>query len=274
MWASAAMLTALALAPEPMHQVKLTNDRVCHGVLGWERKDPKSPKLHPGDIYILVFDIDGLTISPTGRIKYRMGLEVRDKTGKVSFMEEPKEYEDVAALGGRRVFASAQVGLGLDTAPGTYTIKVTVTDLEVKTPSSDSLTRTFEVVPVELALVRLTITYASEHPPAIPAPPLAVPGQVFMVNFAAVGFQLDSKTMQPSLLAEMQVLDEAGKPVLEKPFKGGVNEVTEQFRKIFPMQFTLTLNRPGKFRIHLKITDQMAKKSAEYTLPFQVLEVK
>lgn len=269
MWATAAVLTALTLAPEPINQVKLTNDRVCHGMLGWERKDSRSPKLYPGDLYILVFDIDGLTLSPEGRVKYSLGVEVRDKGGKVIFNEEPKDYEDIAGLGGRRVGANAQVGIGTDTAPGTYTIKVSLVDKAGKN-ASDTLMRTFEVVPTDLGFARTVITYVSEAP----APPVAVPGQVYLVNFAPVGFKLDPKTMQPSLLAEMRILDEAGKPVLEKPFVGGVNEVTEKYRKILPMQFMLTLNRPGKFKIVLKITDQLAKKSAEQTLDFQVVDTK
>ncbi len=269
MWASAVMLTTLALAPEPIHQVKLTNDRVCHGPLGWERKDSRNPKLLPPDVYILIFDIEGLTLSPEGRVKYSMGFEVRDKGGKVVFAQEPADTEDVAGLGGRRVFASARVGLGIDTAPGTYSIKVTVTDKGGKTASADTLTRSFEVVPKDLGITQIWVTFND-----IPAPPVAVPGQIYTVNFTPAGFKLDAKTMQPTFLAEMRVLDDAGRPVLEKPFLGGVKEVSEKFREFLPMQFTLTLNRPGKFRIVLKVTDQVAKKSVEQTLDFQVLETR
>jgi hypothetical protein len=43
MWASVALMTTLAVAPEPANQLKLSNDRVTHNILGWERKDSKNP---------------------------------------------------------------------------------------------------------------------------------------------------------------------------------------------------------------------------------------
>ncbi len=273
MWASAALLTTLMLAPEPVGQIKLTNDRVCHGPLGWERKDSRSPKLYPGELYVLVFDVEGLTTAPTGRIAYSVAVELRDKTGKVVFTDGPTDIDDVAGLGGRAVRANASLSLGIDTAVGTYTCKVTIKDRGTKTPSSGSLTRTFEVVPTELGFVRLLVGYAAKEP--TPAPSIAVPGQTYVINFSPVGFKLDPKTMQPIVFVEMRVIDLAtGKPVLDKPFTGGVDKVTETYRKVVPMQFTLTLNRPGKFRIVLKVTDQIAKKSAEQTLEFQVVEAK
>ena len=142
MWASAALLTALALAPEPINQLKLTNERVCHGMFGWERKDSRNPKLLPGDLYILAFDIDGLTVSPEGRVKYTMAVDVTNKDNKVVFNKDPEEYEDIAGLGGRHMGANAQMAIGLDIAPGPYTVKVTVSDRAVK-GSSTMLMRTF-----------------------------------------------------------------------------------------------------------------------------------
>jgi len=274
MWASAALLTTLVLAPEPIGQIKLTNDRVCHGPLGWERKDTRNPKLFPGDLYILVFDVEGLVVSPTGRVNYTTNVELRDKNGKVVFTDDPKDFEDIAGLGGRRVSANAQMAIGIDSAVGTYTIKVTVTDRATKPNATATLTRTFDVVPTELGFVRLLIESPAGPKVVFPAPAIAVPGQIYVVNFSPVGFKLDPKTMQPILFAEMRVLDETGKAVLEKPFTGGVDAVGEMYRKIVPMQFMLTLNRPGKFRIVLKITDQIVKKSAEQTLDFQVVEAK
>ena len=94
------------------------------------------------------------------------------------------------------------------------------------------------------------------------------------MNFAPVGFKLDAKTMQPNFQVEMRVLDEAGKPVLEKPFLGGVIEVPEKWKRVLPMQFTLGLNRPGKFRIALKIINKVANKTVEQFLDFQVVEPK
>ncbi len=273
MWASAALLTALTLAPEQVHQLKVVNERVCHGPLGWERKDARNPKLLPGDLYVLVFDIDGLTMTPEGRVKYSMAVQVSDSSGKVVFptpAKDPEEFEDVAGLGGRRVGANAQMALGTETRPGNYTIKVTVVDKAAKNAST-TLTRTFQVMPTELGFTRLLISFPPLQMPT-PAPPLAVPGQIYLVNFAPVGFKLDAKTMQPKFELEMRVLDETGSPVLREPFKGNVSEVPEKWKKILPMQFVLALNRTGKFRIVLKVIDKVANKTAEQSLDFQVVE--
>jgi len=273
MWASVALMAALDLAPMPVNQLKLTNDRVTHGVLGWERKDSLKPKLLPGDIFILLFDIEGLTASDTdGRIKYGVGMELRDPSGKIILSKDPEDLEANAALGGRRLPASAQTGFGTDAKPGTYTMKVTVIDRGAKKNETATLTRTFDVIPTELGLVRLVVTYDTNPPTA--APPLAVPGQVYLVNFAPVFFTLDEKKKQPNIFVEMQVLDETGKPVLKQPYRGGATEASEMYKKIIPMQFILTLNRPGKFKIHLKVTDNLSKKTAEQSLDFVVVEPK
>lgn len=268
MWVSVALMTTLSLAPEPVNQLKLINDRATHGVLGWDRSDQKSPKLYPGDLFVMMFDIEGLSLNPEGRVKYSMGMELKDKNNKVVFSKDPEDQEVTASLGGNRLSASTQTAIGTDTPPGTYTLKVTVTDRDAK--KTETLTRTFEVVPAQLGIVRVLVTYDSNAP----APPLAVPGQAFIVNFAPVGFLLDPKTSQPKIGVEMRVLDENGKPVLEKPFTGAATEVTEQFRKLIPMQFILSLNRPGKFKIVLKVNDLLAKKSVEESLDFTVVEPK
>jgi len=269
MWATVALMATLDLAPMPVNQLKLSNDRVTHGILGWERKDSKNPKLYPGDVFILVFDIEGLTTSDTGLVKYSMGMELRDKNNVVKFSKDPEDLEATAALGGQVLAASAQTSIGTDTELGRYTMKVTVVDRSIKKNNKVELTRSFEVVPAELGLTRLIVTYDTNAP----APPVAVPGQVYIVNFAPVGFTLDNKN-QPSVSVRMRILDQQGKPVLEKPFVGGATMVEKEFRKIIPMQFILSLNRTGKFRIHLEVTDNLTKKSAEETLDFEVLGAK
>jgi hypothetical protein len=220
----------------------------------------------------MMFDIDGLTVNAEGRVTYSMGMELKDKNNKVVFSQAPQEQTVTASLGGNRLAASTQITVGTDQAPGTYTVTVTVTDVPSK--KSETLTRTFDVIPVELGIVRILIAYDAKD--FIPAPPIGVPGQVWVVNFAPVGFTLDPKTKEAKLGVEMIIQDEAGKPVLGKPFTGAVKDVPEAFRKIYPMQFVLSLNRPGKYKMILKVNDFLAKpnKSVEETLEFKVLEAK
>jgi hypothetical protein len=275
MLASLALMTTLHLATEPVGQLKLTNDRATHGVLGWERKDSKSPKVYPGDVLFIRFDVEGLKVGEDGQALYSMEMVIADKDGKELFRKDPEDEVAVLGLGGTALPMAPQAVIGTDTKPGTYTMKVTVTDRAVK--KSESLMRTFEVVPPQLGFVRLTVTYANNQlrDTGLPAPPVAVPGQNYNVGFAVVGFTLDTKNNQPTLSVEMRVLDESGKPVLGKPFVGGTNFATEQFKKIFPMEFMLKLNRPGKYKIALKVTDMNNnKKTAEETLDFTVAEPK
>lgn len=239
-------------------------------------KDSNKPKLYPGDIYVLVFDIEGLKADDSGLVKYGIGFELTDPKGKVPLREDPGDLEAIAALGPKLFAASAQCVTGTDIDAGIYTMKVTVVDRTPKPPVTTTLSRTFEVLPKDLGLTRLIVTYpAAKANDAILAPPIAVPGQGYIVNFAPVGFMLDQKTKQPNLTAAMRILDEKGEPVLKKAFTSPkIDNVGDAFKKIIPMQFILSLNRPGKFKLEIEVTDNLAKKSAKETLSFVVVEAK
>jgi hypothetical protein len=267
MWATLALASAMALpAQETSGSLKVGNERVTYGILGQERKDDK---FMPGDLYIVSFDIDGLKVQPDGRIQYGIGVELL-KGDKRVYKDAPQELEAVLALGGSRQPAYALTVIGTDTEPGQYTLKVTVSDRAAK--SEQSFTRKFEVVPAKLGFVRSHFTYDGSD--ALPAPPLAVPGQNLCLNFAVVGFSLDDKK-QSDVAVELNVTDDAGKAVLAKPFAGEAKgPVKPEFQKIIPMQFFLQLNRPGKFKAVLKVTDRAKKTTAEQSLDFAVQESK
>jgi hypothetical protein len=256
MWATLALTTALHLAPAQAGTLELKNVRVTYGVLGQERKDVK--ELVPGDIFNVAFDIEGLQVGETGQVLYRMGMELI-KAGKKEpeFRQEPRDLEANNTLGSARVPAFARTTVGLDTPPGEYTLKVTITDRAAK--QKQELTRSFTVVPPRLGIVQISLfAYSDNKGAAMPAPPLGVPGQAVLLHFAVVGFGLD----------------EAGKPVLAKPFSGTTQEVSAQYKKILPMDFPIQLNRSGKFKVHMKVTDKLANKTAEQTLDLTVVEQK
>ena len=95
-----------------------------------------------------------------------------------------------------------------------------------------------------------------------------------LLHFAVVGFTLDKDKQQPNVITEVSVLDESGKPVLAKPFSGTTTEVGNQFKKILPMDFPVQLNRSGKFKVQIKVTDKLANKTAETALDLTVVEQK
>jgi hypothetical protein len=268
MWATLALTTALQLAPAQTEALALKNVRATYGVLGQERKDSR---LLPGDIYVVAFDIENLRVKEDGRVLYSMGVELTNKDDKPVFKTEPRDLEIVNTLGGTRLPAFARAVIGLDTPPGAYTFKVTVTDRAAK--KTEILTRKFEVLPLKFGFVRLAVTYETGQD----APPVAVPGQALMLNFTLVGFELDKKKQQPNVAVEMRILDEAGKPTLAKPFTASLQEVEEQYKdykKAFPLQNPLNINRAGKFKIMIKATDKIGNKTVEQELDLTALEVK
>jgi hypothetical protein len=92
------------------------------------------------------------------------------------------------------------------------------------------------------------------------------------VNFAAVGF--DRKSEQPNLEVTMRVLDDQGRPTVAKPFTGAVTKGIPKQVLAVPMQFALTLNRAGKFKVEVKATDKVSGKTATLTFPLTVSQVK
>src|SRR5262249_48607651 len=123
-------------------------------LFGPERADDK---VLPGDVYLLVFDIEGLTVDANGDVAYRMAMEVTDSQGKIRYgSAAPDARKAHSSLGGSRVRAAAHVEIGLDQDPGELTIKVTVTDPTSK--ASQSVNRKFQVLPRGFGLVRLITT--------------------------------------------------------------------------------------------------------------------
>jgi len=158
--------------------------------------------------------------------------------------------------------------VGLDAKPGKYTLKSTVTDRANK--RSQSLSRDFEVQQKQFGLVRLTTTL--DHDARVPAATFAT-GESLWVNCAAVDFQRGGGK-QPNVAVELRVLDESGKSVLAKPFKGVIDKDVPATVLSLPVQFLVPLNRAGKFTIAMQATDQVSGKMAELKFPINVQQSK
>jgi len=269
------MLTTVALVAALVSSIgqaadgpSIANVRQTYFLLGPDRPDNK---LLPGDSFHLAFDIDGLKVDDNGKVQYAMGLQVVNKDGKTEFGSEPTDREVYNALGGSRVPAYANVDVGINQAPGKYTVKVTVIDRATKQKAET--TREFEVVNKDFGLVRASTT--SDPGKLIPAGRFGVPGQSLFVNFYAVGFARDSATKQPNISVVMRVLDQSnGKATLSKPFTGDVKQLEGNESVAIPMQFMLHLNRPGKYTVELTATDNVAKKTSKLELPIVVVDAK
>jgi len=273
MWAALALTTVLNLAPAQAQQpLELKNVRTTHGILGQERKEDK---LLPGDILVVAFDIEGLSVKENGSVLYAMGMELtsldkadKDKKPKKMFTRDPQDLEAVNTLGGSTLPAFALSVIGTDTEPGRYNLKVIVRDRQTK--AEKVLNKTFEVLPKALGFVQVRFTSSSLEP----APPLGVPGQRLHLYCALVGFQYDMKENLPHVTFEMQVYDDAGKPTLAKPFKGDLKPDLKKKNSAEMMTFLpipLELNRAGKYKVVLKAKDNIGGKSTEQSLDLNVL---
>jgi hypothetical protein len=259
-------LAALSLVPAQPGDLNLTNKRVTYGPLGQERKEKQ---FIVGDLFCLSFDIEGLKVQDDGKVLYSLGLKLVDGEGKLQFEQEPRDLDVTNSLGGSRTAANAIVDIRTDTKPGKYTCTVSVADRLAKTKKE--LTHEFEVVAPRLGLVQTHLTY----PTGVPAAPVAVVGQAYIINFAVTGMKLNDNK-QPHLSVELRVIDEAtGKPTLVKNPSDEIKNLPEEFKKLAPFQFPLQLNRPGRFRVEFKVKDLNDNgKTVEQVLSFTVSDQK
>ncbi len=265
MLTTVALFAALTSAIGHADGLTLSNVRQTYYLLGPTRTDDK---VVAGDSYHIAFDIDGLKAAPNGKVEYAMGLKVINSSGKVEFGSDPTPKEVYNALGGSSVPAYANVDIGLNQAPGKYTLQVTVVD--TKTKAQKELTRTFEVEPKRFALVRLSTTADGNN---VPCGPFGIPGQSLYVHFFVIDFA-KAANQQPNISIKMVILDENGKPTLQAPVDEAVKARDLTNVVAIPITFTIHLNRPGKFTAEFTATDKAANKEAKLSLPITVFDVK
>ncbi|HVS36036.1 MAG TPA: hypothetical protein VMS17_10690 [Gemmataceae bacterium] len=276
MWATLAVSAVLAAAPADAGALQIKNEHFTYGLFGPERKDTK---VIPGDILMLAFDVDGLTIKDDGTITYTTAMELLNDKGKSEFKEDPVERTVVNALGGSHLPCWSRISIGGDVPAGEYTVRVTVADKGTKNGPSAMVERKFTVVPPTFGIIVPMLNY--DKPPAAPppAPPLAVPGQQFLFFCGVVGFDVKpGKTPQDNLQTdvtlELTILDESGKPTPVKPFTGSLKAVTPEEKAFWGTSFPLSLNRAGKFTVVVTATDKQGNKTAKVEFPLTVVDVK
>lgn len=277
MWTTLALMSALSWTPAQASQLQLKNARVTYGILGQERKDTS---YLPGDMVVLAFDIEGLKVESDGRVKYSIGMELFDHKKKTAvYQRAPQEMTVVNTLGGSRLPSFALTNIGTDTEPGKYTMTVKVKDVAAN--ATKELKQDFEVKKPDFGIVRPGFVYNKLNeeqagPPTTIAPPLAVPGQNLMLNFAVVGFRLAGEKTQPKVSVEMKITDESGEAVLKKPFSGTADNIPDEAKqlKVIPFEVPLQCNRSGKFKVILTAKDEISGKTVQQTLDLKVIELK
>ncbi len=257
-----ALIASLIAGLGEPEDLSLTDIRFTLGVFGPPRA---GTKVLPGDRLVVSFDIAGISADENGKVLYSLATELSDAKGKVLFRQAPRNQETIAALGGRRLPAFAQVDVGLDQPPGSYKLKITVTDRAVN--KTASATRSFAVLPRSFGLVRLS---ASRDPDGQLPAFLPAAGQTVWLHLTVVGFERDKDGGQPNVVLEVHLRDEQGKATTARPLSGTVNKDVPDRDEALPMQFPVLLNRAGKFTLQLKATDKVSGKTVEHSAPFTV----
>jgi hypothetical protein len=286
MLGSLLLLSALTLSPAQSGGLALTSVRNTYGELGGTRAEGK---LLPGDILFVGFDIENIIISDEGQVTYEMAMEVLDKNNKPIFKQEPAKKTDFVPLGGSKLPARAFITIGLDQEPGSYTLKMTVTDLgkNAAKDSTKSFTKSFEVAKRDFGIVAV---YTSvDERGLIAAPTTGIVGQSVFVQFGVVSFDRkvppadpkaakpakDAKpTPQPDVTFEMVTLDSRGAPTMAKPvqYRLSGTDVVKETDQSFSMRFMLPMTRAGKYTVRLKAIDNHTKKESSFDMPITIVE--
>ncbi|MCI0380747.1 MAG: DUF4625 domain-containing protein [Gemmataceae bacterium] len=246
--------------------LEIYNARATYGYLGATyAKD--TPGRLPGDIIYFTFDIKNLKLDDKGRASYSLLVEVEDSRGRPQYKLGPMNSVAQNYLGGNSMPCSAHLEIPVDTPPGDYKFRVTVTDRLAN--KSATFERIGKVLAPDFGLIQVA-TYADRES-KVPAPTLNVVGASLYVHFAAVNFAREPGSKQPDVHVRLRVLDENGKPTFSKPLSGMVNKNIPEDLKILPLQFALTLNRAGNFTVEIEARCILCKKTVKTTLPLKVV---
>ena len=261
MWTTVGLLAALSLAAGDSDRLTLTDVRTTYGILGPTRPDNK---FLSGDAFVVSFNIEGAQ-PKGGKIRYGIGMQVQDASGKVLYKQDPVDNEAKSPAGDNKIPAFARLEIGTEQPAGDYTLKITVEDRNGR--ATQDLTRPYQVLPGAFGIVRPATTSDADGK----RPTAAFrKGKPAWLNFAAVGFGWDKAKGQPRLTATMRVLDEDGRPVLARPSSGAIDQDVPRGTKAIPMQFELTLQKTGKFTVELEAVDEVTGEKASLSLPIQV----
>jgi hypothetical protein len=244
--------------------LSVANERLTYGHLGPTR--PKAVYL-PGDVIHLDFEVRNLKFDADGRAIYATTLEVAHAGGKIIFRKELRDTSIVNNFGGDRLPCAAHLRIPLETAAGAYTLRVMVRDRG--TDQTVQVKRKIEVAPAGFGLVQ--VGTSADREGNIPWSPIGVVGDAIYFNFSVVGFGREVKTKQPDIHVALRILDEKGKQVNTTKLTGAAKgNVPESFR-VVPMQFGLTLNRPGRFTLELTAVDRISGKQASLSFPLRIV---
>ena len=215
-----------------------------YGHLGAVR--PKGQGMLPGDVAAFTFSIKNLTFDKNGKAAYSVAIEVRDAKGKLLYEQKPFNSVAQSLFGGTSLPCSAQIAVPLDAEAGPVSWKVTVRDRT--TDKSAETKGEGNILAPKFGIIRVG-TFADPEA-KVSAAPLGVVGSTLYLDFAAAHFARDAMK-KPDVKVEMRILDDKGQPTTAEPMAGRVHDDIPDDARMVPMQFALTLTRPGDFTVEL-----------------------
>jgi hypothetical protein len=262
MLATYTLMTLCSLLPVGANDLAISNVRFTYGALGPTRPDGK---ILPGDTVFVSYDVDGMSVDDAGMVHFSTEVVLQDAKGKQIFKQLPKDEEALNALGGANMPAFVEVNIGLEHPTGESSLKVTLTDLTSK--KSQTFTKKLDVAAKGFGMVGVTTTADAEG--KVPIVSLGA-GQAVWINASVVGFAVDKTKKQPNLSFELTILDENDKPTLKKAITGAIDKDVPETSNSLPIQFSMILNRPGKYTAVLKATDAVGKGQSALKVPLIV----
>ncbi|MCE2804494.1 MAG: hypothetical protein LW700_04690 [Gemmataceae bacterium] len=253
-------------------ELAFRNVRPTMGLLGPERRERDT--FLPGDLIFYAFDLGNLTPTKDGAseglYRYAMTVEVLDAKNQVIFPKEPgkpRESQAFCPLGGDVLPTFAYTETDQDIQPGRYVMRLTCVDRV--SGRRGTLEKAFQVENKRFGILRPAMLYATSGEPA---PGIGVPGQSFMLNFVVANFTVDPKTDNCDVDLTIQILDQGGRPVSPKPFRGQITTPEDPARRLHSIRFPYQPNRAGQFTLEVTALDKKAegKPVAKFTYPFTV----
>jgi hypothetical protein len=246
--------------------LEVTNVRPTVGPLGppVSKADREQGRL-PGDQAWFAFEVKNAKTDAQGKAKIGLSYEVTDSDGQPVFKEGPVMGELIDFLSSGSFPGTMQLEVPLDSKPGVYDVKLTITDLEAK---KDAVFQAKgKVREAEFGIVRVGVY--GDPLGRVPSPAVGVVGQNLFIRFAAIHFGKAEK--KSHVEATLKVLDSDGKNILihgqTKKLEGGIVPDSPWV----PGDFGLTLNRVGEFTVEIHAEDKVTKKSATKSFPLRVV---
>jgi hypothetical protein len=246
-------------------KLEIQNIKGAYGPLGPERK---SLEVQPFDDVLFRFTVSGLKCDDEGKMDVTEVLKLTDADGKVLLKNE-LPIKDVLPLGGNQMNLDAHLNLGDKVPEGDYTFSISIKDNLAD--ATAGFERKVTAKAPSFSLVGPEFFYDPEN--KVVAPAGGVAGQ--KLHFRMKGVGIDKSTGKVDAEMSIQMLDAKGKELMPKPIVVKIaSEDPEVVKKanFLTLNGQVALNRPGDFTLVVKVTDKLAKKTAELALPVKVTE--